>query len=85
MVDLDVLGALLSVWMFASLVYFFYLVLRYGHLLRHSGHEGEQRPLREAGCEARLAMCHGEPEHGAPENVLDEIASAAVRMARAAR
>jgi hypothetical protein len=81
---LDALTAAGQALVLASLVYFFYLVLRYGELLRHVAHEGDQRPLRVAGPEAR-AMYLGEAEHGAPENVLEEIAASAARMARTAR
>jgi hypothetical protein len=82
---LNVLVAAGQTLVFATLIYFFYLVIEFGHTLHHTAHDGDQRPLREAGREARLALLEGEPEHGRPGNVLDEIAAAAVRMAREAR
>ena len=86
MLELNVLDALVTAGqslVLASLIYFLFLVVRYGDLFHHAGHEGDTRPLREAACGARMAVC-GEPEHGTPGNVLDEIAAGAARMARAA-
>jgi hypothetical protein len=81
MLELNVLDALVAageVLAFVSLIYFFFLVVRYGELFHHTGHEGDTRPLREAGRGARKAACCGEPEHGMPAHapgVLDGIAA----------
>ena len=87
MVELNVMGALTAAGqalVFASLMYFFYLVLRHGDLLRHAGHEGDRRPFRAADAGDRLAI-DPLPASGTPESVLDEIAAAAARLARSAR
>lgn len=80
MLELNVLDALVAAGqalMVASLIYFFYLVIMHGDLLRHAN--------EESGSETPATLCRGEPEHGSPGNVVDQIAANAVRMARAAR
>ena len=80
MLELNVLDALVAAGqalMVASLIYFFYLVIMHGDLLRHANEEG--------GPETPAALCRGEPEHGSPGNVVDPIAANSARMARAAR
>ena len=87
MIELNLMGALTAAGqalVFASLVYFFYLVVRHGEWLRHAGHEGDRRPLRAADAGDRLVM-DPTPASGAPETVLEEIAVAAARLARGAR
>jgi hypothetical protein len=86
--ELNALNVLMGVGqtlVFATLIYFFYLVLEFGNTLHPTAHEGDQRPLRQADAGTKLAMLQGEPEHGRPSHVLDEIAASAVRMAREAR
>ena len=73
----DALVAAGQALMFASLIYFFYLVIMHGDLVRYSNEEN--------GAVAPAALCRGEPEHGTPGNVLDDIAAGALRMARTAR
>jgi hypothetical protein len=79
MIELNLLDALMTAGqglMLASLIYFFYLVIMHGDLLRHA--DADQGSLQEA----RPTIYRGEPEHGMPANVLDEIA-ASEHMARA--
>ena len=83
MLELNVLDALVAAGQalaFASLVYFFFLVLRYGELFHHAGHEGDTRLLREAGHEARVAVCRGEPEHGMPAHAAGGLDYFAARL-----
>ena len=87
MIELNLMGALTAAGqalVFASLVYFFTLVLRHGEWLRHAGHEGDRRPLRAADAGDRLAM-DPKPAGATPESALEEIAAVAARLARAAR
>ena len=79
MIELNVLDALMTAGqglMFASLIYFFYLVVRHGDLLRREGDHGSLH-------EARPTVYRGEPEHGMPVSMLDQIAASGVRMSRA--
>ena len=80
MIELNVLDALMAAGQalaFASLIYFFYLIVMHGDLLRHA--EGDPGTLREA----HPAVYRGEPEHGIAVSLIDEIAASAVRTARA--
>jgi hypothetical protein len=88
MIELNIVEALhisAQSLIFASLIYFFYLILKFGEVLGHTAHEGDRRPLREGAREFRLALCQGEPEHGTPAIALEQVAASAGRMVRAAR
>ena len=80
MIELNMLDALMTAGqalMLASLIYFFYLVIMHGDLLCRA--DGDQGSFQEV----RPTFCRGEPEHGMPVSVLDEIAASPVHMARA--
>jgi hypothetical protein len=62
---LDWLAAACQTLLFVSLVYFFYLVLKFGHMLHHTASEGDARSLHQVSRDAYLTMWQGEPEHGA--------------------
>ena len=69
---------------FVSLIYFFYLVLKFGQLLRHTAHESDEPPLRTPGRDAYAALCRGEPEHGAPEGGMRQASQLIRRVAHGA-
>lgn len=62
---LDGVVAAFQTLLLASLVYFFYLVLKFGHMLHHTASEGDGLSLHDVSRDAHIAMWQGEPEHGA--------------------
>ena len=78
----DWLAAVCQALLFVSLVYFFYLVLKFGHMLHHTASEGDARSLHEVSRDAYLAMWQGEPEHGAAGR---EPGGTGVRVAHGSR
>jgi len=86
--ELNVLDGLFAVGQslfFVSLIYFFYLVLRFGQLLHPTGRESDESPPRAAGRDAYAALCRGEPEHGAPEGGMQQVSQYIRRVAHGAR
>lgn len=68
MVELDLLGALVAAvqaLIFTSLVYFLYLVLKFGELSHTAGQEDGGSPTRAHGVSFITAWL-GEAEHGRP-------------------